>query len=43
MRLEIGFECKNVSPMHNWDPARSKIQEESDENVFEALQLSRSP
>jgi hypothetical protein len=35
MRLEIGFEGKT-------DPARSKMQEGSDKNVFEALQLFSS-
>jgi hypothetical protein len=43
MRLEIGFEGKNESWVHNWDPARSKMQEGSGKNVFEALQPSRSP
>jgi hypothetical protein len=43
MRLEIGFDGKNGSRVHNWDPARSKIQEGSDKNVFESLQSSRSP
>jgi hypothetical protein len=43
MRLEIGFEGKNGSWVLNWDPARSKMQEESDKNMFEALEPSRSP
>ena len=43
MRLEIGFEGKNGSRVHNCDPARSKMQEGSDKNVFEPLQPSRSP
>jgi hypothetical protein len=43
MRLEIRFEGKNGSQVHNWDPVRSKIQEGSDKNVFEALEPSRSP
>jgi hypothetical protein len=43
MRLDIGSEGKNGSWVHNWDPTRSKIQEVSDKNVFEALQPSRSP
>jgi hypothetical protein len=42
MRFEIRFEGKNGSRVHNWDSARSKIQEESDKNVFEALQPFRS-
>jgi hypothetical protein len=42
MRLEIGFEGKNGSRVHNWDSTSSKMQEESDKNVFEALQPSRS-
>jgi hypothetical protein len=41
MRLEIGFESKNGSRVHNWDPKRDKIQEERAKNVFEALELSR--
>jgi hypothetical protein len=24
MRFEIGFECKNGSCVHNWDPTRAK-------------------
>jgi hypothetical protein len=43
MRLEIGFVGKNGSWVHNWDPARSKMQEKSGKNVFEALEPSRSP
>jgi hypothetical protein len=43
MRLEIGFEGKNGSRVHNCDSARSKMQEGSDNNVFEALEPSRSP
>jgi hypothetical protein len=43
MRLEIGFKGKNGSRVYNWDSARSKMQEGSDKNVFEALQPSRSP
>jgi hypothetical protein len=43
MRLEIGFEGKNRSQLHNWDPTRSKMQEWSGKNVFEALQPSKSP
>jgi hypothetical protein len=43
MRLEIGFEGKNGSRMHNWDLARSKMQEGSDKNVFESLEPSKSP
>jgi hypothetical protein len=43
MRLEIGFEGKNGSQVHNWDPVRSKMQEESGKNVFEPLEPSRSP
>jgi hypothetical protein len=43
MRLEIGFEGKNGSRVHNWDPARFKMQEGSGKNVFEALEPSRSP
>jgi hypothetical protein len=42
IKLEIGFEGKNMSQVHNWDPARSKMQEGSDKNVFEALEHSRS-
>jgi hypothetical protein len=42
MRLEIRFEGKNRSRVHNWDPAKSKMQEVSDKNVFEALEPSRS-
>jgi hypothetical protein len=43
MWLEIGFEGKNGSRVHNYDPARSKMQEGSDKNMFEPLQPSRSP
>jgi hypothetical protein len=43
MRLEIRFEGKNGSRVHNWDPGRSKMQEMSGKNVFEALEPSRSP
>jgi hypothetical protein len=43
MRLEIGFEGKNGSRVHNCDPARFKMQEGSGKNVFEALEPSRSP
>jgi hypothetical protein len=43
MSLEIGFEGKNGSRVYNWDPVRSKMQEESDKNVFETLEPSRSP
>jgi hypothetical protein len=43
MWLEIGFEGKNGSRVHNWDPVSSKMQEKSGKNVFEALQRSRSP
>jgi hypothetical protein len=43
MRFEIGFEGKNGSRVHNWDPTRSKMQEVSGKNVFESLQHSRSP
>jgi hypothetical protein len=43
MRLEIKFEDKNGSRVHNWDPTRSKMQEESGKNVFEALETSKSP
>jgi hypothetical protein len=43
MRLKIGFEGKNRSRVYNWDPARSKMLEGSDKNVFEALQPSISP
>jgi hypothetical protein len=43
MWFEIGFEGKNGSRVHNWDPVRSNMQEGSDKNVFEALQPSRSP
>jgi hypothetical protein len=43
MRLEIGFEGKNGSRVHNWDPVRTKMQKESDKKVFEALEPSRSP
>jgi hypothetical protein len=42
MRLEIEFESKNGSRVHNWDPARTKMQDVSDNNVFEALEPSRS-
>jgi hypothetical protein len=42
MRLEIEFEGKNGSQVHNWDPSRSKMQERSDKNVFEDLEPSRS-
>jgi hypothetical protein len=42
MRLEIGFEGKNRSQVYNWDPARSKMQEGSGNNVFEALEPSKS-
>jgi hypothetical protein len=42
MRLEIGFEGKNGSRVYDCDPARSKMQEGSDKNVFEALEPSRS-
>jgi hypothetical protein len=42
MRLEIGFEGKNGSQVHNCDPARSKMQEGSDKNVFEDLEPSIS-
>jgi hypothetical protein len=42
MRLDIGFEGKNGSRVHNWDSARSKMQEQSDKNVFEALQPSKN-
>jgi hypothetical protein len=42
MRLEIEFEGKNGSRMHNWDPARSKMHEWSDKNVFKTLELFRS-
>jgi hypothetical protein len=37
MRLEIEFEGKNGSRVHNWDPARAKMHERSGNNVFEAL------
>jgi hypothetical protein len=43
MRLEIGFEGKNGSRVHNCDPTRFKMQEGSGKNVFEALEPSRSP
>jgi hypothetical protein len=43
MRFEIRFEGENGSRVHNWDPTRSKMQEGSDNNVFEALEPSRSP
>jgi hypothetical protein len=43
MKLEIEFERKNRSWVHNWDPTRSKMQEGSDKNVFESLEPSRSP
>jgi hypothetical protein len=43
MRLEIGFEGKNGSRVHNWDPTRAKMQKENDKNVFKVLELSRSP
>jgi hypothetical protein len=42
MRLEIGFEGKNGSRVHNCDPARFKMHERSGKNVFEPLQPSRS-
>jgi hypothetical protein len=42
MRLEIEFEGKNRSRVHNWDPVRSKMQEGSGKNVFDALEPSRS-
>jgi hypothetical protein len=42
MRLEIEFEGKNGSRVHNWDPAKAKMLEESDKNMFEALEPSRS-
>jgi hypothetical protein len=32
IRLEIEFEDKNGSRVHNWDPTRSKIQEGSGKN-----------
>jgi hypothetical protein len=41
MRIKIGFEGKNGSRVHNWDPARFKIQEGNGKNVFEPLQPSR--
>jgi hypothetical protein len=43
MRIEIRFEGKNGSRVHNWDPARSKMQEGSGKNVFEALEPSKNP
>jgi hypothetical protein len=43
MRFEIGFEDKYMSRVHNWDLTKSKMQEGSDKNVFEALEPSRSP
>jgi hypothetical protein len=42
MELEIMFDGKNMSRVHNWDLVRAKMQERSDKNVFEALKLSRS-
>jgi hypothetical protein len=41
--LEIRFEGKNGSQVHNWDPTMSKMQKWSDKNVFEDLKLSKSP
>jgi hypothetical protein len=41
MRLDIGFEDINRSRVHNWDPTRSKMQEGSVKNVFEALEPSK--
>jgi hypothetical protein len=43
MRLEIRFEGKNGSQVHNWDPSRAEMQEKSGKNVFEALEPSKSP
>jgi hypothetical protein len=43
MRVEIEFEDKNGSRVHNWDPTRCKMQEGSGKNVFEALETSRRP
>jgi hypothetical protein len=43
MGLDIGFEGKNGSQVHNWDPTRAKMQKRNDKNVFEALEPSRSP
>jgi hypothetical protein len=43
MMLEIGFEGKNGSRLHNWDSTRAKMQEGSGNNVFEVLEPSRSP
>jgi hypothetical protein len=42
MRLEIGFEDKNRSQVHNWDQTRAKMQEESGKNMFQTLEPSRS-
>jgi hypothetical protein len=43
MELEIGFEGKNRSQVYNWDPARAKMHEGGDKNMFEALEPSRNP
>jgi hypothetical protein len=43
MMVEIEFEDKNGSQVHNWDPTRCKMQEENGKNVFEALETSRRP
>jgi hypothetical protein len=42
MGLEIRFEGKNGSRVHNWNLTRAKMQEESDKNMFEALEPSKS-
>jgi hypothetical protein len=42
MELKIGFEGKNGSRIHNWDSTRPKMQEESDKNMFEPLEPSKS-
>jgi hypothetical protein len=42
MGLEIVFEGKIGFQVHNWDIARAKIQEGSDNNVFEALELFKN-
>jgi hypothetical protein len=41
--LEVMGVIKEDHSVHNWDLARSKMQEGSGKNVFEALQHSRSP